>query len=200
MTALGIPAGLTMNFLPVAGDAGVVSYSDPDLAEKGIARASGGAAEHVVCCLGGYQIIEADTDGVRWTDLRDYMLRHNCTITIRRIPNLDIIGAHKMVDFWISRVGYQYSFSGDAELGAMLVARKLGPTALNLTEDALKAFHWDKLKKHEEFCSQLWADAAKSAGYFRDDNDLGLVAPLGILQNKSLNSIMEWNRTDWSNP
>ncbi|MDE2020748.1 MAG: hypothetical protein KGJ13_10465, partial [Patescibacteria group bacterium] len=134
------------------GDLFLVRYYHGDIAQEGIAFFEQSKFVHVLCSLGGYEIIEADTGGVRWTDLRDYMIRGDCDLALMRSKYWNANGAKTAVEYWKSCVkkNDSYSFLGDARLGLGLIAARLGAGRLiRLLPDGLLR------NSHQKFCSQL---------------------------------------------
>jgi len=144
-----------------AGDLIAVRYYHGDLIQEGIAKFQKKKWVHILWSLGDFGIIEANTGGVRWTDLRDYLIRGNCDLLVLRPRRMKIGMASLAVAYWKGCVKKNdgYSFLGDARLGLILLGRNLGlgRLAKYLPDNLL-------LSAHEKFCSQGGIKGLQEAG------------------------------------
>ncbi len=175
-----------------AGDLICVAYHHGNLIQEGICAFEQGRYGHVVCSLGGNEIIEADTDGVRWTDLRDYLLRHDCSLLVKRHPRMVPELGNLAVSYWKSQVGAKYSYWGDARLGLILAARLLG------FHHVLKFFPDFWKSSHSKFCSELGIKGLQAAQVIPRRYDAGDYSPEKIAKDTTLISMGYWDGKEWS--
>lgn len=164
-----------------------VRYYRPDLAEKAISAVEGSGFVHVICALGAFAIVEANTAGVRWTDLRDYMLRRDCDLLLLRPKRRGSYA--KTVRFWKSCVKKDdsYSFLGDARLGLILLARHigLGSLASRLGDKELK-------RSGQKFCSQVAIQGLVKGGFYQEIDSFN-VAPSDVaIDDTNFRRIAMW--------
>jgi hypothetical protein len=100
-----------------------VRYLDQDLTARAIELGEDGNASHVLCCLGGLDIIEADIGGIMHTNLDTY-LRGQCHLTIKRPRHALSAGATDDVErYWLGTVGAKYDVGRIVGLLPVMAAR-----------------------------------------------------------------------------
>lgn len=131
------------------GDIITVEYLHPDSVALAIRLGELGKASHVLCCLGGLDIVEASSSGIIESNLHNY-LRGNCILTVRRAkPAPTPEEAEKATDFWSDRVNDPYDwgmiFGSIPVLFCRLVlgffSKKLGDWALKNLPNFLASDH-----------------------------------------------------------
>ena len=110
------------------GDFICVSYLQPNLVEEGIAEFEAGKLkgifEHAAGCIGGPEIVQALTSGVKYGSVNDYLTPGYAKVLFCRIP-MTPAQREGCVNYWKSQVGDSYNFQGDARLGLLLGMRAL---------------------------------------------------------------------------
>lgn len=107
------------------GDLVIVHYIHGGVVAAGIQFFSGGKASHVLCCLGGMEIVEADIGGVMHTLLDNY-LTGKCRLTIKRCrPGLDHREVSGALMYWRSCISQPYDLAMIAHVFAAWPARKI---------------------------------------------------------------------------
>lgn len=92
------------------GDVVAVEYIKKDITADIIGLAEGDPATHVLCCLGGLDIVEASITGVIESNLHNY-LRGNCRLTVRcASPAPTNSEAERAANFWLSKVNDPYDW------------------------------------------------------------------------------------------
>lgn len=105
------------------GDLVVVHYLKENLVSAGIQFASRGTASHILCCLGGMEIVEALIGGVSHSYLDNY-LKGNCRLTIKRMrPPLDHREVAGVCLYWRSCVSNPYDVGMIAHVAAEFPVR-----------------------------------------------------------------------------
>ena len=141
------------------GDFALISYLKPNLVEEGIAEFEDGKINgtyvHAACCVGGSEIIQALTSGVRYGSINDYLTPGYAKVLFCRVP-MTPDQMDGCVNYWKSQVGKSYDFQGDARLALLLGMRALH---LNWLARVLKPI---VPVGDGKFCSQLVVNGINS--------------------------------------
>lgn len=145
------------------GDTIIVHYNHGGVVAAGIQWYTKGDASHELCCLGGFDIIEADIGGVMHTNLDTY-LRGTCRLTLRR-PRPGLLNHERaaMREYWVSQVAKPYGFGAIAQsLIAVPVRGYLLPRFPRLARAVLTALAF-VFRNARPDCSALYAEGWRRA-------------------------------------
>ena len=110
------------------GDFALISYLKPNLVEEGIAEFEAGKIKgtyvHAAGCIGGPEIVQALTSGVKFGSINDYLTLGYAKVLFCRVP-MTPAQKESCVNYWKSQVGQSYDFQGDARLALLLGMRAL---------------------------------------------------------------------------
>lgn len=179
------------------GDLIIVQYLDPNVVAVGIQLATGGRASHVLCCLGGLEIVEADIGGVMHTYLDNY-LKGKCRLTVKRLyPELSHYEAAKVCDYWRGCISQPYDIGMILHVAlASPVRRLILPIIPPLGRLLLRIISWLPIASNKlSTCAELGAIGLRqSRPKFLRNYDSNDITPEALLRDAtSLRSVVVWD-------
>ena len=180
-----------LEHFPQVGDC--ILIEGEGLVADGIEWMEGGEVSHTALYVGGGEakIIEALSNGVKIQKLDKYF-KDDYRIVIRRIPGLEVAEAEEMKAYAYSQVDKPYDFNQFVSLGFYFILNKLG------IDDLLRNwFHYEVDNNVDDnenaiICSELYARAAKEAGYnLCGKKNMSLITPQDLLKSTRMETVIE---------
>jgi hypothetical protein len=176
------------------GDGIGVFYRKPNAVQEGIRLETGGHAEHWLCVVDGFDIVEALTIGVYRSSLENY-LGGDCDLIVKRArPHLSVEEKRLVVDEWVRRVGEHYGFGMIVGLAILLAIRKvLHPFSPKLAARAFQKLPNLFARPDRPTCAELWVIGLRIVRHlFLKHYADGKIYPSLLQRDRDADTVAEW--------